>query len=189
MIKALIGLGNPGKKYEKTRHNVGFMVADLVASVLKCGNKYREICFSHILECIDHDILIVKPQTYMNNSGIAVKNLLDDFYLKPEEILVVYDDLDLPLGSLRLKTKGSSGGHRGVRSIIESIKTEEFPRLKIGIGRPVNKKDVANYVLSPFSKDEKYIVERVLSSATDCILNVLKYGVNKAAGYCNKKIL
>lgn len=189
MIKALIGLGNPGKEYKNTRHNVGFMVADLVASTLKCGKKYKEKCFSHIIECPDHDLLIVKPQTYMNNSGIAVKNLLDDYNLKPEEILVVYDDLDLPLGTIRLKKKGSSGGHRGVKSIIENIKTEDFPRLKIGIGRPANKKDVVNYVLSPFSKEEKFILEKVLSSATDCIINVLKYGIDKAIGQCNRKII
>lgn len=189
MIKALIGLGNPGKEYEKTRHNVGFMVADLVASTLKCGKKYKEKCFSHIIECLDHDLLIVKPQTYMNNSGVAAKNLLDDYGLKPSEILVVYDDLDLPLGTLRLKKKGSSGGHRGVKSIIESIKTDEFPRLKIGIGRPANKKDVVNYVLSPFSKEERFILEKVLSSATECIINVLKYGIDRAIGQCNKKII
>ncbi len=189
MIKALIGLGNPGKEYEKTRHNVGFMVADLVASTLKCGKKYEEKCFSHIYECLDHDLLIVKPQTYMNNSGVAVKNLLDDYELKPSEILVVYDDLDLPLGTVRLKKKGSSGGHRGVQSIIESIKTDEFPRLKIGIGRPANKKDVVNYVLSPFSKEERFILEKVLSSATECITNVLKYGIDRAIGQCNKKII
>ncbi len=189
MIKALIGLGNPGKEYEKTRHNVGFMVADLVASTLKCGKKYKEKCFSHIIECLDHDLLIVKPQTYMNNSGVAAKNLLDDYGLKPSEILVVYDDLDLPLGTLRLKKKGSSGGHRGIKSIIESIKTDEFPRLKIGIGRPANKKDVVNYVLSPFSKEERFILEKVLSSATECIINVLKYGIDRAIGQCNKKII
>ena len=189
MIKALIGLGNPGKQYEKTRHNVGFMVADLVASNLKCGKKYKEKCFSHIIECLDHDLLIVKPQTYMNNSGIAVKNLLEDYNLKPNEILVVYDDLDLPLGTIKLKKKGSSGGHRGVKSIIENLKTEEFPRLKIGIGRPANKKEVVNYVLSPFSKEERFILEKVLASATDCIINVLKYGIDKAMSYCNKKII
>ncbi len=189
MIKALIGLGNPGKQYKNTRHNVGFMVADLVASALKCGKKYKEKCFSHIIECIDHDLLIVKPQTYMNNSGVAVKNLLDDYRLKPDEILVVYDDLDLPLGTLRLKKKGSSGGHRGVKSIIDYIKTEDFPRLKVGIGRPANKKDVVNYVLSPFTKEEKFILDKVLSSATECILNVLKYGVDKAISQCNRKII
>ena len=189
MIKALIGLGNPEKQYKNTRHNVGFMIADLVASSLKCGKKYKEKCFSHIIECPDHDLIIVKPQTYMNNSGVAVKNLVEDYNLKPSEILVVHDDLDLPLGSIRLRKKGSSGGQRGVQSIINYIKTGEFPRLKIGIGRPQNKKDIPDYVLSPFSKDERILVDKILKVATECVLNVLKYGVDKSMGQCNKKIL
>ncbi len=146
MIKALIGLGNPGKKYEETRHNVGFMVADIVASLLKCPKKKKEYCFSHLIECPDHDLIIVKPQTYMNNSGIAVKNLLEEYNLKPEEILVVVDDLDLPIGTIRLRKSGSSGGQRGMKSIIENIKTENFPRLKIGIGRPKRREDIPDYV-------------------------------------------
>ncbi|NPA16340.1 aminoacyl-tRNA hydrolase [Persephonella sp.] len=189
MIKAIIGLGNPGKQYEKTRHNIGFMVADAVAFLLKCNKKYKEKCFSHIYECHDHDVLIVKPQTYMNNSGIAVKNLLEDYRLKPDEILVVYDDLDLPLGTIRLRKKGSSGGHRGMKSIIENLKTEEFPRLKIGIGRPERKEQVVDYVLSPFSKDEEILVEKVVQTAARCILDVLKYGIDKSMNSCNQKIV
>jgi len=188
MIKALIGLGNPGKQYENTRHNVGFMVVDAVASLLKCPKKKKECCFSHIIECPDHDLILVKPQTYMNNSGIAVKNLLEDYNLKPEEILVIFDDLDLPLGTIRLRKVGSSGGQKGVKSIIEHIKTENFPRLKIGIGRPAKKEDVADYVLSPFNKDEKLLAEKVISESANCLLNVLKYGVDKSMNLCNKKI-
>lgn len=189
MIKAIIGLGNPGKQYEKTRHNIGFMVADAVASALRCNKKYTEKCFSHIYECPDHDLIIAKPQTYMNNSGIAVKNIIEDYNLKPDEILVVYDDLDLPLGSARLRKKGSSGGHRGMISIIENIKTEEFPRLKIGIGRPERKEQVVNYVLSPFTKEEQLIVEKVIQRSVQCILNVLKYGIDKSINFCNQKIV
>ncbi len=189
MIKAIIGLGNPGNQYKNTRHNIGFMVADAVASSLKCNKKYKEKCFSHIYECPDHDVIIVKPQTYMNNSGIAVKNLLEEYYLTPEEILVVYDDLDLPLGAIRLRKKGSSGGHRGMKSIIENIKTEDFPRLKIGIGRPERKEQVVDYVLSPFPKDQQILLEKVIQSASQCILNVLKYGIDKSMNFCNQKIV
>lgn len=189
MIKALIGLGNPGKKYEKTRHNIGFMVADVVAFLLNCPKKEEECCFSKIRNCEEHDLIIVKPQTYMNNSGIAVKNLLDEFKLSPEEILVIYDDLDLPLGTIKLRKKGSSGGHRGMKSIIENIKTDNFPRLRIGIGRPPHKSQVADYVLSPFTKEESLLVERVIKEASQCILNVLKYGVDKSMNSCNKKII
>ncbi len=189
MIKALIGLGNPGKKYKNTRHNVGFMAIDVVASLLNCPKKEKECCFSKIIECPEHDVILVKPQTYMNNSGIAVKNLLDDYKLTPDEILVIYDDLDLPLGSIRLRKSGSSGGHRGLKSIIENIKTQDFPRLKIGIGRPKHKSQVVDYVLSEFSKDEKLLIENILKEAGQCILNVLKYGIDKSMNSCNKKIV
>ncbi len=188
MIRALIGLGNPGKEYKDTRHNVGFMMADVVASLLKCKKK-KECCFSHIYECPDHDLIIVKPQTFMNNSGVAVKNLLEEYNLKPEEILVIHDDIDLPLGTIRLRKSGSSGGQKGLKSIIENIKTENFPRLKIGIGRPSRKEDVPKYVLSPFSKDERILADKVISEAANCILDVLKYGVDKSMGNCNKKII
>ncbi len=189
MIKAVVGLGNPGKKYEKTRHNIGFMVADALASALRCKKNIKECCFSIIYNCKDHDLLIVKPQTYMNNSGVAVKNLIEDYRLKPEEVLVVYDDLDLPLGKIRLRKSGSSGGHRGIQSIIEHLKTQDFPRLKIGIGRPATKKEVVNYVLSPFNKDETLLVEKVISSSVDCLLNVLKYGIDKSLNMCNWSIV
>jgi peptidyl-tRNA hydrolase (EC 3.1.1.29) len=105
LIKAIIGLGNPGEKYKNTRHNVGFMVADLVAKSISCDKKYKEKAFSHIFECPDYDVILAKPQTYMNLSGNAVLNILKDYKIKPSEILVVYDDLDLPLGAVRLKVK------------------------------------------------------------------------------------
>jgi len=189
MIKAIIGLGNPGKKYEKTRHNIGFMIVDAVAFLLKCPKKEKECCFSKIIDCIEHDVILVKPQTYMNNSGVAVRNLLDEYNFSPEEILVVYDDLDLPLGTIRLRKSGSSGGHRGVKSIIENIKTENFPRLKIGIGRPERKEQVADYVLSPFNRNEEILVEKVIGEAASCLLNVLKYGIDRSLTNCNKKII
>jgi len=189
MIKALIGLGNPGEKYKNTRHNIGFMVADAVASALKCNKKYKEKAFSHIYECEDYDLIIAKPQTYMNNSGIAVKNIMEDYNIKNNEILVVYDDLDLAPGVVKLRTKGSSGGHKGIQSIINYIKTEEFPRLRIGIGRPERKEEVADYVLSPFSKDEKLLIEKVIAHSTECILNVLKYGIEKSLNFCNRNIV
>ncbi|MDQ7056204.1 MAG: aminoacyl-tRNA hydrolase [Persephonella sp.] len=189
MIKVVVGLGNPGKQYEYTRHNIGFMVADAVASQLRCGKKYIEKSFSHIYECLNHDVFIVKPQTYMNNSGVAVKNLIEDYNLTPDEILVIYDDLDLPLGTIKLRKKGSSGGHKGMQSIIENLKTENFPRLRIGIGRPEGKEQVAEYVLSPFSKSEQILVEKVIQHAAQCVINVLKYGIDKSMNFCNQKIV
>jgi len=151
MIRLLVGLGNPGKKYEKTRHNVGFMVIDEILRRLKAP-KPTEECLSLVYKVSVNGkgVILAKPQTYMNNSGLAVINLLEEYDIKPEEMLVVYDDLDLRLGKLRLRLEGSSGGHHGVESIIREIKTEKFPRLKIGIGRPKDRNKVVDYVLSPF---------------------------------------
>lgn len=188
MIKAIVGLGNPGEEYKDTRHNVGFMVVDKLREQLHCGKK-QERCFSHIYICKGYDILVVKPQTYMNLSGNAVLNLLKDYKLSPQEVLVVYDDLDLPLGTVKLRKNGSSGGHRGLKSIIEKIKTEEFPRLRVGIGRPERKEDVADYVLSPFRDGEKLLLERVITHCDECISNVLKYGVDKSMNFCNKSLI
>lgn len=188
MIRAIVGLGNPGEEYKDTRHNVGFMVIDKLREKLNCG-KRQERCFSHIYTCKDYEVVLAKPQTYMNLSGNAVLNILKDYKLSSQEILVVYDDLDLPLGTVKLRKQGSSGGHRGLKSIIEKIKTEDFPRLRIGIGRPQSKEDVADYVLSPFDSSEKLLLERVLNHCNDCILNVLKYGIDKSMNFCNKSLV
>lgn len=187
MIKAVVGLGNPGEEYRETRHNVGFMVIDALRKYLKC-NKKKEKCFCELYECDEYDIILAKPQTYMNLSGNAVLNIIKDYKIKPEEIVVVYDDLDLPLGTVKLKKSGSSAGHRGMKSIIEMIKTENFPRLRVGIGRPTNKGEISDYVLSPFGKDEKLLVEKVIIHCEECITNVIKYGIDKAMNFCNKSL-
>lgn len=188
MIKAIVGLGNPGEEYRETRHNIGFMVIDHLLKEFKCGKK-KERCFSHLYQCEDYSVLLAKPQTYMNLSGNAVLNIVKDYKINPQEILVVYDDLDLSLGSVKLRKDGSSGGHRGIKSIIDYLKTEDFPRLRVGIGRPSDKREVSEYVLSPFGKDEKLIVEKVISHCGECIVNVLKYGVDKAMNFCNRKLV
>lgn len=188
MIKLLIGLGNPGKKYERTRHNVGFMVIDEVLRKLKL-HRYTEECLSHVYRASiqGREVLLAKPQTYMNNSGLAVVNLLEEYEIDPEEMLVVYDDLDLPLGRLRLRSEGGSGGHHGVESIIREIKKENFPRLKIGIGRPRDKDKVVDYVLSPFSKEEEEVLNRVLSRASDCLIRCVEFGTEESMNFCNYK--
>lgn len=187
MVKAIIGLGNPGEEYRDTRHNVGFMVIDSLIERLNCGHK-QERCFSYVYRCNGDSVVLAKPQTYMNLSGNAVLNILRDFKLVPEEILVIYDDLDLPFGTVKLRKSGSSGGHRGINSIIQKIKTENFPRLRVGIGRPVNREDVSDYVLSPFKGEERLMVERIIAHCDECILNVLKYGIDKAMNLCNKSL-
>lgn len=189
MIKLLVGLGNPGKRYEKTRHNVGFMVIDEVVRSLKV-QKPSEECLSLVYKTnLDgRDVLFAKPQTYMNNSGLAVVNLLEEYDLTPEEMLVVYDDLDLPLGRIRLRLEGSSGGHHGIESIIREIRTEKFPRLRVGIGRPADKNKVVDYVLSPFSEEEEGVLARVLQRASECLLRCVKYNPEESMNFCNAQV-
>ncbi|MCS7083646.1 MAG: aminoacyl-tRNA hydrolase [Aquificaceae bacterium] len=189
MIKLVLGLGNPGKRYEKTRHNVGFMVIDSLARRLRLKD-----CRIESLSCVykakiaGREILLAKPQTYMNSSGLAVVNLFEDNELFPENLLVIYDDLDLPLGKIRLRLEGSSGGHRGVESIIKEIKTQSFARLKVGISRPPRKEDVNDYVLSEFSDEEREICDRVIASSVSCVLSVLEKGVDESQNTCNVKL-
>ncbi|WP_457600503.1 aminoacyl-tRNA hydrolase [Hydrogenivirga sp.] len=190
MIKLVVGLGNPGKEYENTRHNVGFMVIDEIVKRLRLKH-FTEEALSHLYrtKIAGRDVLLAKPQTFMNNSGLAVVNLLEDYNLRPEEMLVVYDDLDLPLGMTRLRLEGSSGGHRGVESIIKNIKTERFPRLKVGIGRPGNKRDVVSYVLSPFTKEEEELARAVIKKAAECVLRSVELSPEDAMEFCNRRDL
>jgi len=186
-IKLVVGLGNPGEHYKDTRHNVGFMVIDHLTRRLKIKH-FEECCFSHLYRKIvnGQDLYLAKPQTYMNLSGIAVKNLLQDLRLLPEELLVVHDDLDLPLGVTKLKFGGSSAGQKGVENIIKELGTKNFYRLRIGIGRPKEKKQVVNYVLSPFSSEQKLIIQRAIVKAGDCILRAITEGIEPAMNFCNK---
>ncbi|SMP10892.1 peptidyl-tRNA hydrolase, PTH1 family [Desulfurobacterium pacificum] len=190
MVKLIVGLGNPGKEYENTRHNVGWMIIDRVCEKLSCSD-FREKFKGLIAEWRNEEgekVFFLKPLTYMNRSGESVKEVANFFKINPAEILVIYDDLDLPLGKLRIRLKGSSGGHRGVKSVEEHLKTNEFPRLRIGIGRPATKEEVVNYVLSPFRKEELSTVEKVIERASDCVLKVLESGniTNKILTECNK---
>ena len=154
-MKMIVGLGNPGKKYENTKHNVGFMAVDILAK------EHRATFQMHTFEAEVADffvkgekILLVKPLTFMNESGRAVGPLMTYFGIYPEELVVIHDDLDLAFGKLRLRQKGSAGGHNGLKSLISHLNSQEFNRIKIGIGRP-NGKTVVNHVLSPFSKEEQ----------------------------------
>ncbi len=188
MIRLVVGLGNPGREYEKTRHNIGFMVIDELRRLLRVKD-FKEEALSHIYRARigGREVLLAKPQTYMNNSGHAVINILEDYGIKAEEMLVVYDDLDLPLGMTRLRMEGGSAGHRGVESIIRVIKTERFPRLRIGIGRPKKKEDVVSYVLSHFSKDEEEVIKQAIKKSARCILRAIELSPQDAMEFCNRR--
>lgn len=154
-MKLLVGLGNPGSQYEKTRHNVGFHVVDALAEKynLRWERRGRAMIANGTIGA--EKIVLVKPLTYMNNSGEAVGELVRWFKITPEDVLVIYDELDLPVGHIRLRARGSSGGHNGIKSIVQHLHTEQFPRLRVGIGRPENKRiDTVNYVLGVPSGDE-----------------------------------
>jgi len=187
MLRLIVGLGNPGREYEKTRHNVGWWVLDRVAERL--GVEISREKFNALygeLRLPEGKAVLLKPLTYMNRSGEAVGQFARFFKVEPQEILVIYDDLDLPLGTLRLRLKGSSGGHRGVESIIQALGTKDFPRLRVGIGRPERKEEVVNYVLSPFKGEELPLVKEAVERAAECVIQALEGGItNTLINKCN----
>lgn len=162
MSRLLVFLGNPGKEYEKTRHNAGFIMADALYPSLS-----YQVKFHSAYAKVGSDI-ILKPMTYMNLSGTAVSEAATFFKIKAENILIIHDDLELPLGVIRLQVGGGLQGHNGLRSIKERIGSDSFLRLRIGIGRPVHG-DVRNYVTSNFSKDERFLLDQVISKASNLL--------------------
>jgi len=173
----IVGLGNPGKEYEKTPHNVGFMCANEIA---KSNNMHFVVSKKHhasIAEGIinGEKIYIIKPLTYMNLSGNAVKSFVDYYKIDINDLIVIYDDMDLPLASLRIRKTGSSGGHKGMKSIIESLKTTEIKRLRVGISHPDDKGEVIDYVLHTLSKKEMEALSSTINKMpeiVDCIVNM-----------------
>lgn len=169
-MKLIIGLGNPGKEYENTRHNIGFMLLDNFAD--KHNMKFDKEKFNAVYSVgyvNGEKYILVKPQTYMNLSGEAVRKFYDYFDFAIEDLLVIYDDLDTKTANFRLRNRGSSGGHNGIKSIIAHLSTEKFNRLKIGIDRPNNGMKVSDYVLGRFSKEEMEKLDTVYSKTNDCI--------------------
>lgn len=182
----IVGLGNPGPQYARNRHNVGFQVLDRLAArhgLSFSRTMHRALVAEGRIE--GRRVLLAKPLTYMNNSGEAVGALVRYFNIPLEQVLVVYDDMDLPPGTIRLRPKGGSGGQRGVQSIIHHLGTEAFPRLRIGIGRPPERMDAAAYVLQNFSPDEETIMEEVRERAVDAIETWLRDGLQTAMNRFN----
>src|SRR4030067_3196920 len=166
MIRLVVGLGNPGRKYKDTRHNLGFQVVDLLAK--KHKKKPKSGQGEYHMARIDfkgRELYLVKPDTFMNNSGIAVSDCLMRWEVKPEELLVICDDLSLPVGRIRIRAKGSDGGHKGLKSIISDIRTTDFPRVRMGIGQPEPNYPAEEYVLEPLARSEKKIVKQMIKNA------------------------
>ena len=185
----IVGLGNPGKEYEKTRHNVGFRSVEIVAGQLK--TKIDRVKFKALTRMVNHQgkkILLVEPQTFMNLSGAAVSALATYYKVKPDHILVIFDDISLPVGRIRIRRDGSAGGHNGIKSIIQSLGTDQFPRVKVGVGaKPHPDYDLADWVLSKFSAQEEKALQPALENAAAAALLLLEQGVEKAASAYNGK--
>jgi len=184
----IVGLGNPGRQYARTRHNAGFMVLDRLAERWRVSFASKKK-FSARVALLDRDgsrLLLCKPETFMNASGEAVKAISAFYRVAPESILTVVDDADLPLGEIRLRPRGSSGGHHGLESIEQHLGTREFPRLRVGIGRHESgAREITDYVLSQFGPDEAELLEKVLTRACDQIECWLSDGILQAMNRFN----
>jgi PTH1 family peptidyl-tRNA hydrolase len=182
----IVGLGNPGREFEHNRHNVGFMLLNQLSTRLEENfGKVKSRALIAIAKYNNERIILIKPQTYMNESGRAVRSLANFYKVPLENLLVAYDDVDLPLGTLRLRPLGGSAGHKGMQSIIEQLGTEQFPRLRIGTGRPPGRKEAADYVLQDFPKDEAGLLSQTLDRAVDAVLIYLQYGLERAMNSFN----
>lgn len=185
-IFLIIGLGNPGSKYENTRHNVGFHTIDYLSQ--KHNIKLSKIGFKAVYGegTIDGTrVILLKPQTFMNLSGESVRDIVSWYKLPLEHVIVIYDDIDLELGKIRVRQKGSSGTHNGMKSIIYQLQADNFPRIRIGIGRPPEKWDLADYVLSKFSKEDWEIIFKSIEKAAEAAIMITKSGPEKAMNCFN----
>jgi PTH1 family peptidyl-tRNA hydrolase len=185
----IAGLGNPGREYLNTRHNAGFMVLDTIAQRFDVRFS-RMQANALVTKVIFHDkkIILAKPRTFMNKSGQAIGALTKFYKIPPENIIVIYDDVDLPLETLRIRPDGGSGGHKGMKSIIERLGHQNFPRLRIGIGRPKGQKSTPNHVLQEFTKEEAEILPAVLDRAADATMTFLSEGITNAMNQYNPKM-
>ena len=183
----LVCLGNPGDKYENTRHNVGFMVADEVAERQnKPIQRLKFKALTNILTLSGERALVMKPITYMNLSGEAVRPAADFYKVPPDHVLVVSDDTALPLGRLRIRMKGSAGGHNGLKSMIQHLGTDQFPRMRVGVGeKPHPDYDMADWVLSRFAGEDKKTIDAAVTRAADAIECVLAEGIDRGMGKFN----
>jgi PTH1 family peptidyl-tRNA hydrolase len=185
---AVVGLGNPGRRYSGTRHNVGFTFIKKTAREWKVKLR-KKIFFSKAGEVKrkEEKILLALPQTYMNKSGLTVKKIMEGKDIKPEHLVVVYDDLDIPLGEIRIRKRGGSGTHKGMSSIVEEIRTEEFPRIRVGLGPLPDGENAVNYVLSSFDKAEESRLEEGLRKARQALEMILSGEVERAMNTYNHR--
>jgi PTH1 family peptidyl-tRNA hydrolase len=185
----VVGLGNPGQRYHFTRHNIGFIVNDTLAKeyhIKVIQHKHHALIGSGQIS--EASVVIAKPLTYMNRSGIAVREMLSGFKLEVKDLIIVCDDFHLPLGTIRVRRQGSSGGHHGLESIIEQLGTAQFNRLRIGIGEP-EEEDITEYVLGDFTDEELIVIKDSTEKAALAVKEIITHGINDAMNQFNKKVI
>lgn len=188
----IVGLGNPGNEYENTRHNIGFKVIDNIASEYNIDinrQKFKGMCGEGFIE--NTKVILLKPTTYMNLSGESIREVVDFYKLSNKEVIVIYDDISLNVGRLRIRDKGSAGGHNGIKSIIAHLGTDVFPRIKVGVGQP--NVDLVKYVLGNFTKEEMEVLSESIDASTKAVMEMIKNdttaAMNKFNGFkANKSI-
>ncbi|WP_072621045.1 aminoacyl-tRNA hydrolase [Spirulina major] len=189
-VQLIVGLGNPGPKYDRTRHNIGFDCVDQLAQRWAMpwqeNRRFKGYCATG-RGPTGEKMYLLKPTTYMNRSGESIRAALDWYKLPPESVLTVYDDMDLPVGRLRLRLSGSAGGHNGMKSAIAHLGTQDFPRLRLGIGGSGPEKETISHVLGRFTPQETPIIKEVLNLATDAVTVGLKQGLEKAMSLYNPR--
>ncbi len=182
----IAGLGNPGKEYELSRHNAGFLCIDILANRTGFSTdriKFRALTADTVIN--GHRCLVMRPQTYMNNSGEAVREAAAFYKIPPEKCIIIFDDIDIPFGALRIKRKGSAGSHNGVKSIVYHLGSDNFPRIKIGVGgKPHPNYDLKDYVLGIFSKDEQKVLKETMEKACDAVELIVGGDIDKAMQTC-----
>ena len=183
----IVGLGNPGREYVDTRHNMGFAAVDAICAkydIKLNKEKFRAVYGEGRIG--GEKVLVAKPQTYMNLSGESVREIRDWFKLEAEDIIVIYDDISLPVGKLRIREKGSAGGHNGIKNIIYQLQTEVFPRIKIGVGAPVHPEyDMKDFVLGRFSEEEKKVLIQTVIRVTDAVEEMIRHDAKSAMNLYN----
>ena len=186
----IVGLGNPGKEYENTRHNAGFNSIDVLADKYNINIReaeHKALVGKGYIE--GQKVILVKPQTYMNNSGEAVREITDYYKVDPEsEIIVLYDDISLPVGTLRIRDKGSAGGHNGIKSIIQHLGTQVFLRIKVGVGDKNPNMDLVNHVLGHFDKDDSAVMKESFAKAAEAAVMMLGGDIERAMNIYNQKL-
>lgn len=184
----VVGLGNPGKDYTNTRHNIGFDTIELLAK--RNNIKINKIKFKSVYgegNIGDEKVLLVKPQTYMNDSGISLREIFSFYKIPIENIIVIVDDIDIDFSQVKIRKKGSAGSHNGLKSIVYHLQRDDFPRVKIGIGKKRQGQDLANFVLSRFSKEERVIIEESILTGAESVEAIIKFGIEQAMNEFNCK--